>query len=182
MTWTTERKGELRQLWLVEGLPASVVAARMGAGITRNAVIGQAFRMGLSKGVKAASPCRIVKRIRKAVSAAAKSVPVARVAEASPLPFPPQMPELAPLADPIETLPDTVLVGTMELMSTTCRWPLGDPRGEGFGYCGRHCEPAASYCVHHQALAYTKAGAPNAAPIKGVYVPSGSRIMGLEAV
>jgi GcrA cell cycle regulator len=181
MTWTPERKAELRQLWLVEGLSASVVAARMGGGISRNAVIGQASRMGLSRGVKAARPRRIVKRMRKAVSAAAKSVLAVSVAKASPLLILPRMRTPAPRADPNTPLPGTVPIGLMELTSTTCRWPLGDPRAEGFGFCARYCEPAAPYCVDHHALAFTKVGVPNAAPIERVYVPGGSRIMDLEA-
>ena len=46
MDWTEERTELLKGLWL-QGLTASQIAARMG-GITRNAVIGKAHRMGLS--------------------------------------------------------------------------------------------------------------------------------------
>jgi GcrA cell cycle regulator len=181
MTWTTERKAELRQLWLVEGLSASVVAARNGWRGQPKLWDRAGVPNGLSKGVKAAVQRTLVKRMRKAVSATAKPVLVACVAEASPTQVPPRMRGPEPLVDPIETLPDTVLVGTMELMSTTCRWPLGDPRAEGFDFCGRYCEPAASYCAHHRALAYTKVGAPNAGPVERAHVAGGSRIMGLEA-
>ena len=47
MAWTTEREDLLRKLWL-QGLSASQIAYVM-AGVTRNAVIGKAHRMGLPK-------------------------------------------------------------------------------------------------------------------------------------
>lgn len=46
MQWTEERTEQLRHLWL-QGNTASQIAARLG-GITRNAVIGKAHRLGLS--------------------------------------------------------------------------------------------------------------------------------------
>lgn len=47
MSWTQEREDLLRKLWL-QGLSASQIAYVM-SGITRNAVIGKAHRMGLPK-------------------------------------------------------------------------------------------------------------------------------------
>lgn len=35
----------------------------------------------------------------------------------------------------------------LQLTSTTCRWPHGDPREESFRFCGAECEPERSYCV-----------------------------------
>lgn len=46
MEWTEERTELLRRLWL-EGQSASQIAERLG-GVTRNAVIGKAHRLGLS--------------------------------------------------------------------------------------------------------------------------------------
>lgn len=50
MEWTEERVARLRELW-EEGLSARQIAEGLG-GITRNAVIGKANRMGLSKPTK----------------------------------------------------------------------------------------------------------------------------------
>ncbi len=46
MTWTNERVEQLRHLWN-EGLTASQIARELGGGVSRNAVIGKAHRLGL---------------------------------------------------------------------------------------------------------------------------------------
>ena len=45
MSWTDERVEQLRELWS-QGLSASQIAAQLG-GVSRNAVIGKAHRLGL---------------------------------------------------------------------------------------------------------------------------------------
>ncbi len=46
MAWTDERIDRLRALW-DKGLSASQIAKELGEGVTRNAVIGKAHRLGL---------------------------------------------------------------------------------------------------------------------------------------
>ena len=46
MAWTDDRVDHLRELWS-KGLSASQIAAQLGDGVTRNAVIGKAHRLGL---------------------------------------------------------------------------------------------------------------------------------------
>ena len=55
MSWTDERVDLLSRLWL-EGRSASQIAAALGGGLTRNAVIGKVHRLGLAGRVKAAGP------------------------------------------------------------------------------------------------------------------------------
>ncbi len=45
--WTDARKAELLILWLDPSYPARAIAEKLGGGLTRNAVIGKANRMGL---------------------------------------------------------------------------------------------------------------------------------------
>lgn len=47
MSWTDDRISLLKDLW-DKGLSASQIAGELGEGVTRNAVIGKAHRMGLS--------------------------------------------------------------------------------------------------------------------------------------
>ena len=47
MGWTEERIELLQRLWL-QGQTASQIAEQLGGGVTRNAVIGKAHRLGLS--------------------------------------------------------------------------------------------------------------------------------------
>jgi GcrA cell cycle regulator len=35
-----------------------------------------------------------------------------------------------------------------------CRFPIGDPKEEGFGFCGHRTPPGQSYCEHHHGIAY----------------------------
>jgi GcrA cell cycle regulator len=52
MSWTNERIELLQKLWL-EGWSASRIAGELAHGITRNAVIGKVYRLGLSGRAKA---------------------------------------------------------------------------------------------------------------------------------
>lgn len=47
MSWTPERTETLRRLWL-DGVDARTIATQLG-GVTRNAVIGKANRLGLAR-------------------------------------------------------------------------------------------------------------------------------------
>jgi GcrA cell cycle regulator len=38
-----------------------------------------------------------------------------------------------------------------------CRWPIGDPRQEGFHFCGEPKVPGQSYCSEHLRLAFQPA-------------------------
>ena len=49
LTWTKERIERLKELW-TEGLSASQIAAELGEGVSRNAVLGKAHRLGLAQG------------------------------------------------------------------------------------------------------------------------------------
>lgn len=46
MAWTEDRIEKLKKLW-DDGLSASQIAKELGEGVTRNAVIGKAHRLGL---------------------------------------------------------------------------------------------------------------------------------------
>src|SRR5258707_3039142 len=82
MEWTNDRIDELRRLW-GQGQTASRIADLLG-GITRNAVIGKAHRLGLRG---RPSPIR-----RDENAPMARSIPVPRVRMPAPI-----RPELPPL-------------------------------------------------------------------------------------
>ena len=54
MSWDGERVELLSKLWQ-DGISASRIAAQLGAGITRNAVIGKVHRLGLAGRAKPAA-------------------------------------------------------------------------------------------------------------------------------
>ena len=150
--WSDERVELLGKLW-GEGLSASQIAAVLGGGVTRNAVIGKVHRLGLAGRVKAGAPAQA----RPAKPSRPPSRPVTLV-QSSPrdeaetdgggdhvLP--------ARVNDEI-ALPPSERVSIMDLRETMCRWPIGDPAKPGFGFCGQRAAAGAPYCGAHCRIAY----------------------------
>lgn len=131
MSWTDERVALLKKLW-VEGKTAAEIASELG-GVTRNAVIGKAHRLKLSNRV---SP---IQQNKKPAPPAAKPQPEKKLAK------------LAEQDNNKKGIP------LMELDASMCRWPLGDPREERFGFCGDKKMAGIPYCAHHAKAAYQAA-------------------------
>jgi GcrA cell cycle regulator len=53
--------------------------------------------------------------------------------------------------------PAPLLVGVLALRDGMCRWPVGEPKQPGFGFCGHSQVPGMSYCGHHARVAYQPA-------------------------
>jgi GcrA cell cycle regulator len=164
LTWTDERVESLRQHW-AEGKSASQIAALLGHGLTRNAVIGKVHRLGLAG--RAKSPGPSAPRPRPPSSAPAHRIAAPRA------PMIGVVPRVVRGANALALAPETLLdaqprilesvvlpmsprVTIVELREAMCRWPLGDPTSPEFRYCGA---PSSSgpYCAHHGALAYQPA-------------------------
>jgi GcrA cell cycle regulator len=165
MAWTDERIALLTKLW-TDGYTASQIAGQFG-DVTRNAVIGKVHRLGLS-GRAATSrfrPSRMKVRSRPRTAELHTHMhyptagntalqPVAQVMEkthASPM--------LRPLPRPLEAVAPACgeLVGLLDLTENGCRWPVGDPQHEDFGFCGSCKTDGSSYCEHHTKVAYQPA-------------------------
>lgn len=160
MSWTDERVERLSTLWL-EGRSASQIAAELGGGVSRNAVIGKVHRLGLSG--------------RTPPPAAAEIVPVLAPDIATPGPAPVEIPVLLASAEPDDALPgplaiafdlpvlrgakDVVIplsdrVTILELGAAMCRWPLGDPTSAEFRFCGCSAVGTLPYCQEHARVAF----------------------------
>ena len=99
MSWTDERIESLRTMW-EKGLTASQIADELG-GVSRNAVIGKAHRLGLKS---RPSPVKATEKAAKPVKAAAPAAPRPAAPVAAPRPIAPRpvaaaKPEPKPLAD-----------------------------------------------------------------------------------
>ncbi len=161
VTWTDERVGLLRKLW-VEGLSASQIAAQIGPDVSRNAVIGKLHRLGLSGRGKA--PASAPGRARKSVPPS--SEPPAAVAPPAPVPCVRSAPMVVPGLAQADGAPNAFLevvvpwsqrVTIMELRESMCRWPLGDPTAADFRFCGGRAISGMPYCPHHAQIAYQPA-------------------------
>lgn len=125
--WTDERRGLVKKLW-VEGLSAGLIAAQLG-NTTRNAVIGIIHRAGLSgRGAPTSFSARVV------------------VAGPPPVFFDPTGRKTI-REHAFRPKPKEDAVGRH-----ICKWPIGDPREEGFQFCG--AAATGNYCADHHAIAF----------------------------
>lgn len=189
MSWTDERINTLTKMWGA-GKSASEIAEKLG-GVTRNAVIGKAHRLGLSgrpspikkvaakkttTAKKAAAPKTAAKA--KAVKPKAVATPAKRPVAAAPIKMapvirqaasasgrPPEIIQLAALAN-ASSQPDGSIISILELNERTCRWPVGDPKDSDFGYCGSVVYAAHPYCAEHVAIAFQAPNRKEKKPVK----------------
>ena len=66
MSWTDEKVNKLKDLW-GKGQTASEIAKILG-GVSRNAVIGKAFRLNLSSKIKTRSSTQNQKKLKKIIT------------------------------------------------------------------------------------------------------------------
>jgi GcrA cell cycle regulator len=154
-TWTDARVEQLRRLH-AEGLAFSLIGQQLG--ITRNACIGKAQRLGLdarphfnNAPVRKLDPEEQARRaiLRTQRRNAAQRRRWARAKEGISLP-PEPLPEPAPI--PLECRPCSLL----ELNSDTCRFPIGDPGEPDFHFCGAQPQ-VGPYCAYHDKLTHKPA-------------------------
>ena len=144
MSWTDERVETLKKLW-ADGHSASRIAAELG-GITRNAVIGKVHRLGLSGRAAPSQPSRPAYRPQRP-----RPTPQPQISVPAPRRAEPAAPRMAvPVVMP--DLPGTATVLT--LGAHMCKWPIGDPSGGDFSFCGRRTQAEGPYCVEHARVAY----------------------------
>ena len=181
MAWTDERVKLLTTLW-GDGYSASQIAKELG-GVTRNAVIGKAHRLGQS--TRAASKSAGAKKRKQArrtpmpgktcattqtgnetaASAQMTTNQRAKLAQIIPAdkPLPPQTSanEVSPeaLASHREVMKKALRLSLMELPEKTCKWPIGDPSADDFGFCGLPVEQGKRYCAACAKIAYQPASA-----------------------
>jgi GcrA cell cycle regulator len=170
MEWTEQRIEVLRKLW-GQGQTASQIAAILG-GITRNAVIGKAHRLGLTgrpspiKREAGASPqprrraaAPVARRLPGAGQPGAihgQPLPQTHVSAAQHAPT-----QRAEAHEPVTReapppAPKTSTRVAAHVGSKTCSWPMGDPKQPGFHFCGEPAEAGKPYCAHHCHVAYHK--------------------------
>ena len=180
MSWTDDRVDLLSRLWL-EGKSASQIAAALGGGLTRNAVIGKVHRLGLAGRVKASASAagadednevvlgesleEVVAAPRRAAThAMVVSSPVSMTAAvvhgntALAIAEQPAAEAAKPARAPEDVVvPMSLKVTIVELRESMCKWPIGDPSSTEFRYCGSPSHHGTPYCQHHGKVAYQPA-------------------------
>ena len=137
MGWTLERVGKLKQLW-GKGNTAGQIASIIGE-VTRNAVIGKAYRLNLTaksirrnNGFKQTSHNQenTTQHERKTRRSKFKSLLLKKDFE--------------------QENPKSL----EELHDEICRWPIGHPDEQDFYFCGRKSMKDFSYCKLHVLYAF----------------------------
>ena len=175
MSWTDERIDRLKKMWS-EGATASQIADELG-GVSRNAVIGKAHRLGLEQRPSPVKPGD-EKEVKRAAAPAATAAP-ASPQPAAPqrltpqelqyrsigpggfvrqgpgdqqAPIPPAPPRRLVPAKPSPEVADKTSL--LDLNDRICKWPMGHPGEPDFHFCGEPANPGFPYCVAHCGVAY----------------------------
>lgn len=181
MSWTDDRIGVLKRMWK-EGKSAAEIAKALGKGVTRNAVIGKAHRMGLSgrpspikkdtapkkkaaesaparkKATSTATPQKTPRASARKPVAETKSVTSKKKATALREPE-----QVVPMEK--EAVPPGGGVALIDLTERMCKWPIGDPRDADFTFCGLGVRQGTPYCPQHAAAAYQTSSRRGAAAV-----------------
>src|ERR671912_31033 len=175
MSWTEERIERLKKMW-ADGATASQIADELG-GVSRNAVIGKAHRLGLEQ---RPSPVKAVEEKDKSKAAKPARGPATTASSPSgqpprhgpgmqyrsigpggfirqgpgdqQAPIPPAPPRRLVPAKPSPEVADKTSL--LDLNDRICKWPLGHPGEPDFHFCGNPSNPGFPYCVQHCGVAY----------------------------
>jgi GcrA cell cycle regulator len=155
-SWTEARVERLKLLW-ADGMSASMIAADLGLGLTRNAVIGKVNRLGLSDTMSPEQ--RAQRRSNTAPRARGTRTRKASTGEAS-------QPDAY---EPVDVSPpDPQFMCTLAtLEADMCRAPVGDPSTDEFRFCGTPTLSTRAYCAFHQRMFY-QAGSARGARVNAV--------------
>ena len=133
--WTERKIAHLRALW-EQGVPAIAIAQQLGRGVTKNAVVAMARRIGCTP--------------------RANPAPRKPKSEAKPKPAP----KLA--TKPVFAAPARTSVNQPFAVrrmvenpgrATSCQWPIGEPGTRSFKFCEGAIEGRLPYCAVHHARA-----------------------------
>lgn len=160
--WTKERMRLLRRRWR-QGARVREIAAELGHGFTKNAVIAKIHRLGIAElspfggapGRRYAA--KTIRNVPKPASGPSVALwyrrgpPPAWVVNAQPY---------VEDARVDAKIPRRQRRSLLQLSDGSCRWPVGDPSSSHFFFCGAPAARNKPYCAEHCARAVRLARAP----------------------
>ena len=148
MLWTDEMVAELCRLW-DKGLTANEIAKKLG--VTKNAIVGKVHRLCLPA---RPSPIKNKAEEQNEQQLVVKSEVIEENIQTSE-----EIVEQETVENKVEETHKNPagIMKLVDLDSHTCRWPIGDPRDDDFGFCGKKVRSGQTYCDEHSAMAYVKA-------------------------
>ena len=138
-SWTMERIALLKDR-IRAGFSCAQIACELG--VSRNAVIGKTNRLGLSR-FPGQSKQRGTRRNARPRTVTRQTILRELWAK----------PQLA-FAKLCGENPKACSL--LELQHWHCRWPMGDPSSEDFGFCGNTPVAGLPYCPAHAQMAYRR--------------------------
>lgn len=140
--WTDAETQEVVDLWK-QGLSASEISIRLGSRVTRNAIIGRIYRLGVTRdGVQDTAARKL--RAERANERMQRTKPASRVM--------PNVPATVNRQHLSDEQSDVVTRAVLALRSGQCRFPIGDLADADFHFCAAPQRPGASYCEAHVRL------------------------------
>lgn len=158
--WDERAIGILTEM-LKERKSFSEIGRRLG--ITRNAALGKAHRLGLQSawrpGPNRASERKRLRRLRREAQrelSVTELVPSIATKKRTYFNFKNDNTPIIPRTDyrPIIEDRQPLIRDIAELTDKTCRWPIGEVGKPGFGYCGCEPVPGLPYCERDALRAY----------------------------
>lgn len=148
--WTDERREFVRTQFVDAGKSDLEIAAMIGHGVTRNAVIGIRTRMGIRRGdgENRGEEINCQRRQRQAIARKAGNPATSSTKVAV------EAATTIQAAAAREVATAARLVPLRELEHGQCVWPIGDPQQHPFGFCGAAKVPGLPYCKAHAMKAY----------------------------
>ena len=140
MKWSLEKEEKLRLLWK-KGHSGSQIAQILGNGVSRNSVLGKAFRLNLeARSVSRRSTSK--GHTEKVNTQEVKTQKLGRKARFKALLLDKSFESEKPTS--LENLTDDI-----------CKWPLGEKMEPASFFCGRKSLDKFSYCRLHILWAFT---------------------------
>jgi GcrA cell cycle regulator len=159
--WTIEKEKQLTELWLA-GLTATEIAAKIGGGLSRCAVLGKAHRMDLASRIEAVSSQEKLRRLEHARTVRNARLKYrrenARYAEIIGKPVTTAAPRETNKPKAVEMPTDSINIPFADLRdfsgidTNQCRFIEGD--GDPYMACGNITPAGGSWCAHHRSIVF----------------------------
>jgi GcrA cell cycle regulator len=162
MEWNDETIVRLRTFWN-EGLSTAEIGRRIG--VSKNAVVGKAHRLGLSarpspirRGAAGAATPRPTapRRIVGPTLPPLATLPVVDPTPQEPRPVVRPVAVETPAPAPVVSPAPVRVVPPRLSRFAACCWPLGEPGTPTFRFCDGEALTGKPYCADHAQLAYVK--------------------------
>lgn len=144
---------KLRQLW-DEGHSAAEIGRRIG--VTKNTIVGKAYRLGLPKRDTPKALRNLPKRVRRPTQTETPTTPPRQTTAAHDR----NAAKVKITARPSKPTPRLIKIPEPPKYGRVinCLWPIGHPGTKDYRSCDTPSEAGKPYCEAHVKVAYSSAG------------------------